>query len=74
MGLNRISNSAKLRRLSERVGLPVIRAYSRWFENQNTLLAFTDEATAWIVPKTGDVERYDDMTVRLTDGGVRPQP
>jgi hypothetical protein len=71
MGLNRVSNPAKLRKLSARVGLPVIRAYARWFDEQTTLLAFTDATTAWIVPRVGDVERYTDEAVELVDRGVR---
>jgi hypothetical protein len=71
MGLNRVCNPAKLRKLSARVGAPVIRAYSRFFADQNTLLAFTDESTAWVVPREGPVERYADEGVRLVDKGVR---
>ena len=73
MGLVRISNHSKLRRLSEHVGQPVIRAYSRWFDNQNTLLVFTDETTAWIVPRLGAVERYVEP-VELVEYGIRTGP
>jgi hypothetical protein len=67
MGLNRVSNAKQLRRLSARVGQPVIRGYARYFANQNTVLAFTDTHTAWVVPK-GDapVERYTDENLELT--------
>lgn len=70
MGLNRVSNPAKLRRLSERVGAPVIRAVSRWFGNQNTLLVFTDQTTAWKVPRDGPVERYLDEQLEVQDRGI----
>lgn len=71
MGLVRIDNPRKLRALSARVGRPVIRAYSRWFENQNDLLAFTDATTAYLVPKSGDVEPYADYRLELLPNGVR---
>lgn len=71
MGLNRISNPTQLHALSRRVGVPIIRAYSRWFENQNTVLAFSDDTTAWVVPKVGPVEPYTDEPVRLVERGVR---
>lgn len=71
MGINRVSNHRQLRRLSARVGLPVIRAYARCFQPQTTLLAFTDETTAWVVPKEGPVERYLDEPVQLTERGIR---
>lgn len=71
MGLNRISNPKALRRLSARVGLPVIRGYARFFMNQNTVLAFTDATTAYVVPKSeGPVERYMDEDVELLDTGL----
>lgn len=69
MGLNRVSNPAKLRKLATRVGAPVVRAYARWFAEQTTLLVFTDDTTAWVVPRVGDVERYDEA-VKLTDHGI----
>lgn len=71
MGLNRVSNPAKLRKLSTRVGQPVVRAYARWFADQTTLLVFTDETTAWVVPKVGPVERYTDRALMLVENGVR---
>lgn len=72
MGLNRVSNPAKLRRLSARVGAPVIRAYARFFADQNVLLAFTDEKTAWVVPREGEVERLREFA-ELSEYGVRVQ-
>ena len=69
MGLNRVSNPAKLRKLSARLGLPVVRAYARWFAHQTTLLVFTDDTTAWVVPRVGPIERYTDERVRLVDNG-----
>lgn len=67
--LARISNPYKLRKLSVRVGLPVVRAYARWFSSRTTLLVFTDATTAWIVPRDGYVERYTDNSVLLTKSG-----
>ncbi len=71
MSLNRVSNPAKVRKLSNIIGKPVVRAYSRWFEDQNTLLVFSDETTAWVVHRDGMVEPYTDEPVRLVDKGVR---
>ncbi len=71
MSINRVTNAAKLRKLSARVGMPVIRGFVRWFENQNTVLAFTDETTAGVVPKSGPVERYTDEPVRLLERGFQ---
>lgn len=58
MGLVRISNARKVRKLAQRVGAPVIAAYSRWFQQQNTLLVFTEPRVAWVVPLEGEPERY----------------
>lgn len=71
MGLNRVDNPAKLRRLSLVIGHPVIRAYSRWFANQNTLLVFTDPTTAWVVERDGTFERYTEQQVELLEHGIR---
>lgn len=72
MSLNRISNPRKLRRLSERVGAPVIRAYARFFAEHGAVLAFTDKTTAYYVTHD-EVERYVDEAydLELTDGGLR---
>lgn len=72
MGLVPVCNPRKLRRLSERVGRPVIRAYSRFYDNQRDLVAFTDAVTAWCVP--ADQQEPVTRTVEqleLTDKGVR---
>lgn len=64
-------NPAKLRKLSLRIGHDVVRAYARWFDNQTTLLVFTDTVTAYVVPRIGDVTLYTDEAVELVDNGVR---
>ena len=71
MSINVVSNPKKLRKLSNRLGSPVIRAYARWFTNQRTLLAFTNETTAWIMRANGEIELYTDRPLRLEDGGIR---
>lgn len=69
MGLVRISNPRKLRRLAERVDAPVIAAYSRWFENQRDLLVFTTDVTAWCVPHDGTIESVPGLRVWRDDQG-----
>jgi hypothetical protein len=69
--MDAISNPSKLRRLSERVGAPVIAAYARWFEPQTTILVFTDAKTAWVVPREGSVERYERDVEWIPGRGVR---
>jgi hypothetical protein len=69
MGLNRLG-SRRLRRLSALVGQPVIRAYARFFQNQNDLIAFTDPTTAFVVNlKSGTVEPYHGR-VQLAESGI----
>jgi hypothetical protein len=58
MGLNRVSNPAKVRKLEARLGKPVLAAYARWFAEQTTLLVFTGEREAYVVPKVGEPEPY----------------
>jgi hypothetical protein len=66
MGLNVVRNPKKLRRLSRLAGAPVIKAYCRWFNNQNEVLAFTDPDTAWCInAKNESVERYTEKGVKL---------
>lgn len=75
MGIVGVTNPAKLRKLSARVGAPVLRAYARWFDPQTTLLVFTAPDVAWVVPKSGGVERYAEP-ILLTERGIstRPRP
>ncbi len=54
------------------VGQRVIRAYARWFQDQRTLLAFTDATTAFVVNmRTGEVELYTDKNpLMLHENGI----
>ena len=71
MSLNRVSNPAKLRKLSALVGRPVLRAYARFFADQRVLLVFTGATEAWCVnTRTGKVEPCVER-VELVEHGVR---
>lgn len=69
MGLVRVSNPRKLRRLAERLERPVIAAYSRWFEKQRDLLVFTTDTTSWCVPHDGPIEPMTGLRVWRNDDG-----
>jgi len=70
--MNRVSNPAKVRKLSTMVGKPVVRAYARFFQDQQQILAFTSETEAYVVDlRTGDSSRYVDEPLRLTEHGVQ---
>ena len=69
MGLNRVSNPRKLRRLAALVGEPVMRAYAKYFQG-HTLLVFGASGRQYAVD--GDtVEPYaEDPPLRLEDSGI----
>jgi hypothetical protein len=72
MGLNRIRNAAKLRKLAVMVGRPVLAAYSNWFENQNDLLVFVGESDMLAVnTKSQSVELYEEAGLSFTGLGLR---
>jgi hypothetical protein len=69
MGLNRVSNPAKLRRLAALVGEPVLRAYAKFFTG-HTLIVFGASGRQYAVD--GDrVEPYaEDPPLVLVEHGI----
>ena len=75
MGLNRVCNPAKIRKLTAMVGAPVVRAYSRFFADQKMWIVFTDDTTAFVVnTRTGEVAPYTEESLVLAERGVGRLP
>lgn len=67
MGLNRLSNPKKLKRLEALIGEPVERAYAKYFQD-HALLVFGVSGKQYAV--TGETVEPCDEPIQLVEGGI----
>lgn len=73
MGLNRVSNPRKLRRLAALIGEPVVRAYARFFTGR-TLIVFGESGRQYAVDGDEVKPHAEDPPLRLVNGGIGQDP